>query len=124
MDAVKLEVIYRATEQIISELSYNMMRTGYSTIIKESKDFSFAIFDGDARVVAQYLDQPVQTGAIEAQVKEVGRRGGGEEGDAFVVNHPYQACCNHATDIALISPVFYQGKRVAYVGNTAHKQDI
>ena len=45
MNAIDLEVIYQSTLQIARELTLNMLRTGYSTIIKESQDFTFAIFD-------------------------------------------------------------------------------
>ena len=46
LNAIDLEVIYQSTLQIARELTLNMLRTGYSTIIKESQDFTFAIFDG------------------------------------------------------------------------------
>ena len=53
VDAIDLEVIYQSTLQIARELTLNMLRTGYSTIIKESQDFTFAVFDGAGRLVAQ-----------------------------------------------------------------------
>ena len=45
-------------------------------------------------------------------------------GDAFIVNHPYRACQNHATDVTVISPVFAGDTLVAFVGNIAHKPDL
>ena len=45
MNAIDLEVIHQSTLQVARELTLNMLRTGYSTIIKESQDFTFAIFD-------------------------------------------------------------------------------
>jgi len=53
MNAIDMEVIYQSTLQIARELTVNMLRTGYSTIIKESQDFTFAIFDAAGRMVAQ-----------------------------------------------------------------------
>src|SRR5207245_7913916 len=47
-----------------------------------------------------------------------------EPGDAYIVNHPYQACQNHATDVTIISPVFADGRLVAFIGNIAHKPDL
>jgi N-methylhydantoinase B/oxoprolinase/acetone carboxylase alpha subunit len=41
VNAIDLEVIYQSTLQIARELTLNMLRTGYSTIIKESQDFTF-----------------------------------------------------------------------------------
>ena len=62
VNAIDLEVIYQSTLQIARELTLNMLRTGYSTIIKESQDFTFAIFDGEGRMVAQGIPQPLHIG--------------------------------------------------------------
>ena len=126
MNAIDLEVIYQSTLQIARELTLNMLRTGYSTIIKESQDFTFAIFDRRGRMVAQGVPQPLHIGPLSAQVNEIRRVFAGriEDGDAFIVNHPYRACQNHATDVTVISPVFADGKLVAFIGNIAHKPDL
>ena len=126
MDAIDLEVIYQSTLQIARELTVNMLRTGYSTIIKESQDFTFAIFDVEGRMVAQGIPQPLHIGPLAAQVGEIRRRFAGaiDPGDAFIVNHPYQACQNHATDVTVISPVFAAERLVAFIGNIAHKPDL
>jgi len=126
LNAIDLEVIYRSTLQIARELTLNMLRTGYSTIIKESQDFTFALFDPHGRMVAQGMPQPLHIGPIAAQVGEVRRRfhGRTEPGDAFIVNHPYQACQNHATDVTIVTPLFVGERLMGYIGNTAHKPDI
>ena len=126
MDAVQMEVVYRATAQIAKELALNMLRTGYSSVIKESQDFTFSIFDGAGRMVTQGLPQPLHIGGISAQVGEVIRVFGDAmvEGDVFILNHPYRACQNHATDVTVVSPVFDKGRRVAFIANTAHKPDL
>src|SRR5438093_6676974 len=100
LNAIDLEVIYQSTLQIARELTLNMLRTGYSTIIKESQDFTFAIFDAAGRMVAQGVPQPLHIGPLSAQVNEIRRVFDGkiEPGDAYIVNHPYEACQNHATD--------------------------
>src|SRR6266853_707269 len=74
LNAIDLEVIYQSTLQIARELTVNMLRTGYSTIIKESQDFTFAIFDGEGRMVAQGIPQPLHIGPISAQVNEIRNR--------------------------------------------------
>ena len=126
MNAIDLEVIYQSTLQIARELTLNMLRTGYSTIIKESQDFTFAIFDGAGRMVAQGIPQPLHIGPLAAQVNEIRRRfrDATEPGDAFIVNHPYQACQNHATDVTVISPMFAGERLVGFIGNIAHKPDL
>src|SRR6266403_1288599 len=126
LNAIDLEVIYQSTLQIARELTLNMLRTGYSTIIKESQDFTFAVFDGAGRLVAQGIPQPLHIGPLAAQVNEIRRRfrDAIEPGDAFIVNHPYQACQNHATDVTVISPVFADSRLVGFIGNIAHKPDL
>ena len=67
--------------------------------------------------------QPLHIGPLAAQVNEIRRRFGNDTdpGDAFIVNHPYQAGQNHSTDVTVISPIFV-GRRIAgYIGNIAHK---
>ena len=125
MNPIDLEVIYQSTLQIARELTLNMLRTGYSTIIKESQDFTFAIFDAQGRMVAQGIPQPLHIGPVAAQVNEIRRRfPDAAPGDAFIVNHPYQACQNHSTDITIVTPLFVGGRLVGYIGNTAHKPDL
>jgi N-methylhydantoinase B/oxoprolinase/acetone carboxylase alpha subunit len=91
LDAIDLEAIYQSTLQIARELTVNMLRTGYSTIIKESQDFTFAIFDGEGRGRAG-IPQPLHVGPLAAQVGEIRRRFAGaiDPDDAFIVNHPYR----------------------------------
>src|SRR5438552_15742110 len=126
LNAIDLEVIYQSTLQIARELTLNMLRTGYSTIIKESQDFTFAIFDAQGRMVAQGIPQPLHIGPLSAQVNEIRRRfrDDTEPGDAFIVNHPYQACQNHATVVTVISPIFVRRRIAGYSGNIAHKPDL
>ncbi len=126
MNAIDLEVIHQATLQVARELTLNMLRTGYSTIIKESQDFTFAIFDARGRLVAQGVPQPLHIGPLSAQVNEIRKVFAADirDGDAFIVNHPYRACQNHATDVTLISPVFIDGALAAFIGNIAHKPDL
>jgi len=125
MNPIDLEVIYQSTLQIARELTLNMLRTGYSTIIKESQDFTFAIFDAQGRMVAQGIPQPLHIGPVAAQVNEIRRRfPDAAPGDAFIVNHPYEACQNHSTDITIVTPLFVGERLVGYIGNTAHKPDL
>src|SRR5260370_42379047 len=46
------------------------------------------------------------------------------EGDAFLINHPYQGGSPHAPDIAVITPAFVGGALFGFCGSIAHKSDI
>ncbi|MGE0653717.1 MAG: hydantoinase B/oxoprolinase family protein, partial [Alphaproteobacteria bacterium] len=121
-----LEVIKNATYHILEEATVRIMRSGYSTIMKESRDISVSLHDLSGDIVAQPNVQPVHLGNLQAQVKGVIKRYAAvvRPGDSYIVNHPYEECQNHASDITLISPVFHNGELVAWSGNTAHKPDI
>ena len=76
-------------------------------------------------MVAQGIPQPLHIGPLAAQVGEIRRRfPDAAPGDAFIVNHPYQACQNHSTDVTIITPMFVDDQIVGYIGNTAHKPDL
>src|SRR6185437_15428936 len=82
-------------------------------------------FDAQGRMVAQGIPQPLHIGPVAAQVNEVRRRfPDAAPGDAFIVNHPYEACQNHSTDITIVTPLFADERLVGYIGNTAHKPDL
>lgn len=126
MDAIELEVIYNATNQIAFELTQKLMRNGYSSIVKESQDLALSICDREGRNVGQYSPNPVGLGVVGAQLTGILRDFADDigEGDAFILNHPYRYCQNHPSDVTLIAPVFHEGRLAAFVGNTAHKPDI
>ncbi len=121
-----LEIIKNATYHILEEATVRIMRSGYSTIMKESRDISVSLHDLSGDIVAQPNVQPVHLGNLQAQVKGVIKRYAdvARPGDSYIVNHPYEECQNHASDVTLISPVFHAGLLVAWSGNTAHKPDI
>ena len=121
-----LEIVKNATYHILEEATVRIMRSGYSTIMKESRDISVSLHDLSGDIIAQPNVQPVHLGNLQAQVKGVIKRYADtvRPGDSYIVNHPYEECQNHASDVTLISPVFHAGKLVGWSGNTAHKPDI
>jgi len=126
VDAVDLEVIKASLSGIVQEMQNSLFRTGYSTIVRESQDASCALMNADGEVVAQHVVLPLHIGAFPACCGAVIREFGDEiaEGDAFLINHPYQGGSPHAPDMAVITPVFCAGKRVGFCGSIAHKSDI
>src|SRR5262249_41547153 len=126
LNAIDLEVIYQSTLQIARELTLNMLRTGYSTIIKESQDFTFAVFDGAGRLVAQGIPQPLHIGPLAAQVNEIRRRfrDASEPGDAFIPHHPNTARQNPPPHTPMTPPLFGGERLVGFTANTPHKPDL
>jgi N-methylhydantoinase B len=127
IDPVTLQVIQARLAGIVQEMQNSLFRTGYSTIIRESQDASCAILNRQGEVVAQHVVLPLHMGAFPAcaagllknyTADEVG------EGDAFITNHPYLGGSPHAPDMAVLTPIFYQGEWVGMAANLAHKSDI
>jgi N-methylhydantoinase B len=105
----------------------SLFRTGYSTIIRESQDASCAILNTDGEVVAQHVVLPLHMGAFPACAAGLLKNYSAteiHEGDAFITNHPYLGGSPHAPDMAVLTPIFYQGDWVGIAANLAHKSDI
>lgn len=126
VDPVTFQVIKASLTGIVQEMQNALFRTGYSTIIRESQDASCAMMNADGEVVAQHVVLPLHIGAFPACTAAVLRdyKGTFQEGDAFLINHTYEGGSPHAPDMAVITPVFAQGRHVAFCGTIAHKSDI
>jgi len=125
LDAVELEIIRASLSGIVQEMQNSLFRTGFSTIVRESQDASCAITAPDGAVIAQHVVLPLHIGAFPACCEAVLRSYDDiQEGDAFLINHPYEGGSPHAPDMAVITPVFYEGELIAFCGSIAHKSDL
>lgn len=126
VDAVSFQVIKASLSGIVQEMQNSLFRTGFSTIIRESQDASCAIMNAKGEVVAQHVVLPLHIGAFPACCASILRDYGDSiaEGDAFIINHPYEGGSPHAPDIAVITPVFVDGTLFGFLGSIAHKSDI
>ena len=126
VDAVDLEVIKSSLSGIVREMQNSLFRTGFSTIVRESQDASCALMNAKGEVVAQHVVLPLHIGAFPACCGAIIGEFGSTiaEGDAFLINHPYQGGSPHAPDICVLSPVFVDGALFGFCGSIAHKSDI
>jgi len=126
LGAVDLEIIKASLSGIVQEMQNSLFRTGFSTIVRESQDASCAILDTNADVIAQHVVLPLHMGAFPACGRAVLRAYGGDivEGDAYLINHPYDGGSPHAPDMAVITPIFFAGELIGFCGSIAHKSDI
>jgi N-methylhydantoinase B len=126
IDAVDLEVIKASLSGIVQEMQNSLFRTGFSTIVRESQDASCALMNAQGDVVAQHVVLPLHIGAFPAccvaVLDEFGAAIG--EGDAFLINHPYEGGSPHAPDMCVLTPVFVDGGLFGFCGSIAHKGDI
>ena len=128
MDAVTIQILRNKVASLMEEMHYHFYRSGYSTIIRESRDFSCVILDREGRLIVappMFFHAPVYPHLVERIRKAYG--GGKPEikdGDVFVSNHPYEGGLPHVSDMAFAAPVFAGGEIVAFSGSIAHKADV
>jgi N-methylhydantoinase B len=127
VDAITVEVVRQSLIGVVQEMQNSLFCTGYSTIIRESKDASCAIADTSGQVIAQHTVLPLHLGAFPTTIDNLLRAypvADMRDGDAFVVNHPYHGGSPHATDVAVVAPVVVDGRVFGFSGSIAHKSDI
>ncbi len=122
LDPVTLSVLAASLAGIPQEMGTVLVRSAYSSNIKERRDCSAALFDSAGRMVAQAEHIPVHLGAMPESVAAVRTRGP-VPGDVWVLNDPY-AGGTHLPDITLVSPLEADGRIVAYAVTRAHHSDI
>jgi N-methylhydantoinase B len=128
MDAITIQILRNKVASLVDEMHYHFYRSGYSTIIRESRDFSCVILDRDGRLIVappMFFHAPVYRHLVGRILSVYG--GDKREiraGDVFVSNHPYEGGLPHVSDMAFVAPVFAHGEIVAFAGSIAHKADV
>jgi N-methylhydantoinase B len=126
MDPILIQILRNKIGSLVEEMHYHFYRSGYSTIIRESRDFSCVILDRDGRLIVappMFFHAPVYRHFV-GRILALYGRGGIAEGDVFVSNHPYEAGMPHVSDMGFVAPVFADGRLVAFSGSIAHKADV
>jgi N-methylhydantoinase B len=127
IDSITLEILWNRLIGIANEAAVTLMRTSFSSIIRDSRDFSIAIFDDQMRYIAQAEGcTPGQLGCMLPIVKNFCSKFPPETlepGDELIMNDPWLAS-SHLDDISICKPIFYDNKIVAYSVCTAHQIDI
>jgi N-methylhydantoinase B len=124
IDPITLEVVRNALVGIAEEAGAALRRTAYSPNIKERVDCSTAVFDAQARMVAQAEHIPVHLGSMPASVRAaLDEFGDLAPGDQVLVSDPY-AGGTHLPDWTLVAPVHDDGRLLGYAANRAHHADV
>src|SRR5258708_29785204 len=124
VDPVTRSVVQHRLSSIVAEMGEAMLRTSYSQILNSSRDFSLAICDVTARLIAQADHIPVHVGAlpwatraVEERFKEV------EPGDVILMNDPYHGG-SHLPDLTIFVPIFAGERRLFWTGVRGAQSDI
>ncbi|UCG66517.1 MAG: hydantoinase B/oxoprolinase family protein [Deltaproteobacteria bacterium] len=127
LDPVTFEILSHRLEQIVAEAYFSLTRVSGNQIVYECGDHQEAVMNADGDIV--YFGggvthwTPCLGIAVKHLVREYEENPGIFDGDQFLQNDPYTASV-HAMDIQLLAPVFWEGKRVAWVGAASHQSDV
>ena len=126
VDPITLQVVREGLISLCRSMGYTMSRTAYSPIFSEGFDFSCALFDSGAEMVAQAEFNPVHLGsmpyAVEWSIKEIGLENL-YPGDVILHNDTYRGG-THLPDFTMMAPVFVDNELVAIPAVRAHQIDV
>ena len=132
-DPIELEIFKNIYHSIAEEMGAALRRTAFSPNIKERRDYSCAVFNRDAEVIAMGDHMPVHLGSMPMSVRAAVEAFSLEPGDIVMLNDPFRGG-THLPDITLVAPVYmWRGRprpRKAgnfpdfYVASRAHHSDV
>lgn len=117
------QLIWRSLIYQAEEMKIALRNAAFSPNIRERMDHSCAVFDEEGELIAQAKAIPVHLGSMVDMLEEVRDRRKMHKGEEIILNDPYTGG-THLPDITLISPVFFEEEKIAYVVNRAHHSDI
>ena len=127
LDPIELEVLWNRLVSVVEEQARALMRTSFTSVVREAGDLSAGVFDRKGRMVAQAITgTPGHINAMATSVHHFLSEIPAEtlqDGDAMITNHPWQTA-GHLNDFTVITPIFREGDIVAYFGNCCHALDV
>ena len=125
LDAVIVEVIGNRLLSIVDEQQAALVRTAFSTIVRESEDLACGVFDARGWMVAQSLTgTPGHINAMATGMRHVVAAARDiSPGDVLVTNDPWQTS-GQVNDFTVATPVFHRGRPVGWFANTCHSADV
>lgn len=124
---IRMQVMWNRLISVVEEQALTLLRTAFSTSVRESGDLSAGVFDPRGQMLAQAVTGTpghVNTMA-EAVLQFMGEipRESMYAGDTYVTNDPWQGT-GHLHDITMVSPSFLNGELVGFFACTAHVVDV
>jgi N-methylhydantoinase B len=126
LDPVDYAIISQALIAAAREMGAKLVRSAFSTGLREARDGSAALLDAKGNTVAQAELIPMQLGTIGhifqpcAAMYPLETL---EEGDFFAINDPYSGG-QHLQDVFLFHPIFYDGQLLGFSASVAHHLDL
>ncbi len=127
LEDIQRQVMWNRLIAVVEEQAQTMIRTAFSTTVREAGDLSAGIFDLQGRMLAQAVTGT--PGHVNSMMESVGhflRKFPAEtlqDGDHLITNDPWLGT-GHLHDLTVVTPAFYRGRLVALFANTAHVIDV
>ena len=125
LDPVSLEILWSRLISISEEQSAIVLRTAFSSVVRESHDYTCVLLTPAGDLLAQpFQSLPGFTRCASTVMKHfLSRWSDWHPEDVAMTNDPWLAA-GHLNDVAIAVPVFHRGKLVAFAANIAHQADI
>ena len=121
------QVMWNRLISIVEEQAQALVRTAFSTSVREAGDLSAGVYDTHGQMLAQAVTgTPGHVNAMADAVAHFIRRIGRQnmfEGDVYITNDPWEGT-GHLHDITMVTPSFHHGVLVGFFACTAHIVDI
>ena len=125
--SIDYQIMWNRLGAVVEEQATTLVRTAFSTSVREAGDLSAGVFDRKARMIAQAVTgTPGHVNAMAESVGHFAREIGMQNmfaGDVYLTNDPWKGT-GHLHDFTLVTPVFRRGVHIGYFACTAHVVDI
>jgi len=127
ISAINLQIMWNRLIAVVEEQAQTLLRTAFSTAVREAGDLSAGVFDVKGRMIAQAVTgTPGHVNSMALSVGHFLKRFPAEtmrEGDVYLTNDPWLST-GHLYDFTVVTPAFHRGRMVALFASTAHVVDI
>jgi len=124
---LRMQVIWTRLISVVEEQAQTLMRTAFSTTVRDAGDLSAALFDMEGRLIAEAVTgTPGHVNSMAQGVRHFLDKFPPDtmcEGDHFITNDPWLTA-GHLHDVTVVSPAFFGGRVVGLFGVCCHQVDI
>ncbi|MEM8774032.1 MAG: hydantoinase B/oxoprolinase family protein [Pseudomonadota bacterium] len=125
--SIDYQIMWNRLIAVVEEQATTLIRTAFSTSVREAGDLSAGLFDRQARMIAQAVTgTPGHVNAMAESVAHFACEIGAQnifEGDVYITNDPWMGT-GHLHDITMVTPVFRRSVHIGFFACTAHVVDI
>ena len=121
------QIMWSRLLSVVEEQARTLVRTAFSTPVREAGDLSAGVFDLSGRMLAQAVTGT--PGHVNAMAESVGFFLRDHpvrtlvDGDVLITNDPWEGT-GHLNDFTVVTPAFVSGRPVALFAATSHIADV